>query len=343
MSAGLAEACKTPQAVAEEFRPSLIQSNVQNVLVPLARDVRGAIDYFEDLQGRQVSDGFLASDLFRSNLILDALQDLEIPCRRLDLNGALAIELPSDKEAGLQKDIAQLEVAVGAGAGWFRGQRIPINFLAEQIEAAAARRRDPLRWSAAIGAVLGVLVLLWAGSICWRSFKVGGKIRAAKSDLQSVEKAANEAMSASRTANQLDQSLSALEQHATNRFLWALPLNALQFATMDQIQVVNVKLEQNLGRVDAVAATPRAPAKAGQTREHMLLTITAKNFADTDTEEKFIERIASLPYFMNSLRKKDPVILKNRLPRQVDPLDPAKTFTLFTIECRYSERILGHD
>lgn len=340
---GLASAYKINYPVADEFKASMIQNNLQNVLAPLAHEVRGAIEYFSDLQGRQVSDGYLTSDLAGSSLVVETLQVLEIPCRRLNFKGVLTVDLPREREAQLQNALAQLEIALGAGAGWFQSERIEINFLVEQIEASAARWRDPLRWAIGVGAFLVFSLVLWAASIQWRSFRTGAAVRMAQADLKSLEKAGSDAVAASRRAGQTDRDLSALEAHATNRFLWALPLNALQLATVDQIQVVGLKIEQNLIHADAVRATPTARAKPAQTKEQILLTITAKNFADTEAEEKFIERIASVPYFKGSLRKKDPVLLKNRLPRQADPLDPAKTFTLFTLECRYPERVLGHD
>jgi hypothetical protein len=56
-----------------------------------------------------------------------------------------------------------------------------------------------------------------------------------------------------------------------------------------------------------------------------------------------MDNIAQQPYFQNSLRGVDPVTLKSRGPRQVDPLDPNKVYTLFTIECAYPERILGYE
>jgi hypothetical protein len=90
-------------------------------------------------------------------------------------------------------------------------------------------------------------------------------------------------------------------------------------------------------------AATNAPSKPAETREQIVLSITAKNFADTQAEDEFIERLASLPYFAESLRKTSPVILKNRSARQVDPLDPAKTFILLTIECVYPERVLGRE
>jgi hypothetical protein len=92
-----------------------------------------------------------------------------------------------------------------------------------------------------------------------------------------------------------------------------------------------------------VKAAKTTRAQPAQTKEQILLTITAKNFADNHAEDKFIESIASLPHFKGSLRKKEPVLLKNRLLRQVDPLDPNRIFTLFTIECVYPERVLGYE
>ena len=146
-----------------------------------------------------------------------------------------------------------------------------------------------------------------------------------------------------KKVGEMERTLSPLQHHATNRFLWTLPLDALQLAMSDDIQVVGLKMEQTLVNADAIKASKTARAQPAQTREQILLTISAKNFADSHAEEKFIESIVSLPYFKSSLRKKEPVLLKNRLLRQVDPLDPSRLFTLFTIECAYPERVLGHE
>jgi hypothetical protein len=120
-------------------------------------------------------------------------------------------------------------------------------------------------------------------------------------------------------------------------------LDALQLAMSDDIQVVGLKMEQTLVQQDAVKASKTVRAQPAQTKEQMLLTISAKNFADNHAEDKFIETISSLPYFKGHLRKQEPVLLKNRLLRQVDPLDPNRIFTLFTIECVYPERVLGYE
>jgi hypothetical protein len=59
-------------------------------------------------------------------------------------------------------------VAVGAGMGLLDPDLVGINLLAEQVEAAEWRRRDPVRratWLAATGVVgMG----LWAGWLGWQ-------------------------------------------------------------------------------------------------------------------------------------------------------------------------------
>ena len=56
-----------------------------------------------------------------------------------------------------------------------------------------------------------------------------------------------------------------------------------------------------------------------------------------------MDLISNQEYFKANLRKVEPVTLKSRTPKQADPLDPDKVYTLFTIECAYPERILGYE
>jgi hypothetical protein len=71
--------------------------------------------------------------------------------------------------------------------------------------------------------------------------------------------------------------------------------------------------------------------------------IQAKNFGDIKAADQFMDAIANQKYFKANLRKADPVTLKNRSPKQANPLDPEKVYTVFAIECAYPERTLGHE
>jgi hypothetical protein len=139
----------------------------------------------------------------------------------------------------------------------------------------------------------------------------------------------------------------ALQQHATNRFLFAPMLNALQEVGLDDIQVVQLSVQQNLRYVAAAKggkqSKERAAAKKAHVIEGISLSIQAKNFSDAKQSDAFMDQIANQSYFQNSLRPVNPVTLKSRTPRQVDPLDPSNVYTLFAIECVYPERILGYE
>jgi Tfp pilus assembly PilM family ATPase len=350
LSKGLADAYNV-SAPSEKSKISAIQENVQNVLEPLAAEVRAAIDYFEHLEGKSVLAGYVTGELAQSSLVIETLKGLEIPCQGLDPTAFLSIEVTADSLAAaanpinteLETDLPLLQVAIGAAIGWLDPNAIKINLLVDELEAAELRRRDPVRWTIRVGAAAAALLILWAGWLCLQMAFASAQLRRVQAEWKSLEKSHHEALAVFKKVAEVERTMLPLQHHATNRFLWTMPLDALQLAMEDDIQVVGLKMEQTLVQQDAVKASKTTRAQPAQTKEQMLLTITAKNFADNHAEDKFIETIASLPYFKSSLRKKEPVLLKNRLLRQVDPLDPNRIFTLFTIECVYPERVLGYE
>jgi len=350
LSKGLAEAYNVPGSEEKASIPA-IQDNVQNLLEPIAKEVRAAIDYFDHLEGKPVMAGYVTGEVAQSSLVIETLKGLEIPCQRLDPTSFLSMEVSAESVAAasnplaidLESDLPQLNVAIGAAMSQLSADAIDINLLVGEIEAAELRRRDPMRWTIKAGAAAALLMMAWVGWLCVQTAIAGAHLRRAQAEWRALEKSHHEAVDVFKKVGEIDRTMIPLRHHATNRFLWALPLNALQLAMPDDIQVVGLKMEQTLAQVEATKATKTVRAQPAHTKEQVLLTITAKNFADNQAEDRFIEHIASLPYFKNNLRKKEPVLLKNRLLRQVDPLDPAKTFTLFTIECIYPERVLGYE
>ena len=335
----------------EKATISAIQERVQDVLEPVAKEIRAAIDYFDHLEGKPVSAGYITGEVAQSSLVIETLKGLEIPCQRLDQTAFLSIVVSEESVAAagnpltvdLETELPQLDVAIGAALGRIHADAIDINLLVDEIEAAELRRHDPVRWTIRVGAAAALLLLVWAGWLALLMALAGAHLSKAQAEWRSLEKPHKEALAVFKKVGEIERIVLPLEQHATNRFLGALPLNELQLAMVDDIQVVGLKMEQNLVHVDAVKASQGVRAEPAQTKEQIFLTITAKNFANNQAEDKFIEQLLSLPYFKNTLRKKEPVLLKNRLLRQVDPLDPTKTFTLFTIDCVYPERVLGHE
>jgi hypothetical protein len=105
------------------------------------------------------------------------------------------------------------------------------------------------------------------------------------------------------------------------------------------VEFHRVRLEQSHTTEIRSASTN----KAANVVEKMVLSIQAKNYGDAQAMEKLIDTIAAFPYFTNTLRRDQPVLLKDLLQRQVDPGNAANTFVFFTTECYYSDRVLKNE
>ena len=106
------------------------------------------------------------------------------------------------------------------------------------------RRRDPVKRAIWAGGGLVALVLLWIVSLQM-------KINAAKTDLKSlegnltrIEEATRQAQEDKRLLDDSEKKLLALDRYATNRFLWANTLNALQELPMENLRLTEIDAKQ---------------------------------------------------------------------------------------------------
>jgi hypothetical protein len=223
---------------------------------------------------------------------------------------------------------------------------IRINLLAEQQAAEEQRRRDPVKRAVWIGGFCVALTLLWAAWLQTKVLAANAALAAEEARLKTVEREASGVAEKLRKTGEIEKKLAALQALATNRFLWASTLNALQKAVVEGVHVVRIRGDQTYAQ-EAAQAPPKTPAdgkpKAGKpatARERILLTIEAKDYANPSelNHNKFMLAISSTPLFQAELRKVDGVTLKDRLPPQPDPADPSRNFILFSVECRYPEK-----
>lgn len=348
LNSGLDEAFATPYPVADEIRANLIRTRLQKLLFPIGRDISAAIDFFEAQLNCRITGAFFSGGTERAELTGETLQaQLDVPCQRLDVSSVVKIEVPNGKGERAARELQRLGGCVGAAAAHYRPELVQINLLAERLQSQAARRRDPVRlaaWAAAAGLIA---MLSWAGYVRVELKRTDRELARIEKELKSVKATAAESAKATVSGKKIVTTVAALDQHATNRFLFAPALNALQGATAEDVQVVHLSLQRAVQTVPGVKPTrkgsTRIAAKKGYSAERVSLVIQAKNYGDPKASDAFMDSIATHDYFTANLRKVDPVTLKNRTPRQVDPLDPNKVFTLFTIECSYPERILGYE
>ncbi len=205
------------------------------------------------------------------------------------------------------------------------------------------RRRDPVK--RAIGA--GVLLLL--GMLVWSSFLWTQAI-ITKSRLNSLEDTLNsrtneyaEVVGNQKKLRDSRQKLASLQQLATNRFLNGTMLNALQQATIENVQLTRLRVDQGFvlteGTKPTTNGTHVVPGKPATVDEKITLTLEARDSSSTPGEsvKSFKDVIAGSPYFQDMMGKTGEIRLKDVGAPQNPP--DGKPFLLFTLECRYPEKV----
>jgi type IV pilus assembly protein PilM len=123
LTAGLAESLGISYAEAEGIKvgmPGEVQSNLESLVVPLGRELRASIDFFEHQQDKAVSQVFISGGTARSELIVQMLQtELMVECKLWNPLSFLNLSLPPQQSAEIDNAGPQLAVAVGAALAAF--------------------------------------------------------------------------------------------------------------------------------------------------------------------------------------------------------------------------------
>jgi type IV pilus assembly protein PilM len=118
LTTGLAEALGTSYGEAEGIKVGLaheVESAMGPLLMPLARELRASIDFFEHQQDRTVGQVYVSGAASRSEYLLEALHgELGVPCASWNPVAGLGMGLPAVQLAGLEAATVLLSTAVGA-------------------------------------------------------------------------------------------------------------------------------------------------------------------------------------------------------------------------------------
>lgn len=348
---GLAEAMSISHQAAEGailVMTDKVRSQLQGLLAPLHQELRASIDFFEDENSEHVERVFVSGGSARSEFIVEALAaGLALPVSRWDPTKTLKLKLPAQRMDEVAKDAPQLVVAIGAAMSWFNHRLLHIDFLAEKHELALRRRRDPVRWGGRIAAVLIVSLLVWAGALGVKWLRAEISKGNAEKALSTVQKRAIKVQVLSKRIGEIDRALRLLTRHATNRFLCAVPLGEIPASVVDDIQMVQIKLEEGITVTQGVkenrVGEKVIPAKPAHVTQRYILTLQAKDHGEPPATDRFIEALTQVPYFKTNLIASRPVRLKERGAEQVDPNDTSKTFILLTVECTYPDKVTQDD
>lgn len=118
LTAGLSESMNISYAEAEGIKVGMaqeVESTLDALLVPLGRELRASIDFFEHQHDRPVSQVYLSGGSARSELVLQTIQrELAVECRLWNPTVNLQIALPQQQAAEIDQVAPQLSAAIGA-------------------------------------------------------------------------------------------------------------------------------------------------------------------------------------------------------------------------------------
>src|SRR5688572_21329745 len=121
---------------------------------------------------------------------------------------------------------------------------IRINLLAEAQALEELRRRDPVKRAMMVAGLFVALVVIWSIYLQVRIMGSNSKLNVLETKSKLQENEYKQVINNQKKLEEIELKRTALRQLATNRFLQANALNALQTTTVDGVQLVRLKLLQ---------------------------------------------------------------------------------------------------
>ena len=224
----------------------------------------------------------------------------------------------------------------------FDSMAIHINLLAESQALEEMRRRDPVKRAIWVGAIVGALVLAWSGYLQTKAIIARGDVSRLEAQARTHETAYKQIREHEKKLEEANNKLMSLQRLATNRFLNGTVLDALQHTTVDDVQLMHLKIANDYESIAEIKAKTNAttlqvtPAKPPKVTEKIIVTLDGKDNSGDQQVIKFKEAIGDCSYFQSVLGKTNEVRVTTIQPPQTGT--DGKNFRLFTLECKYPER-----
>jgi type IV pilus assembly protein PilM len=123
LTTGLAEAMGVTYAEAEGAKVGMspeAKSAIEMQVLPLGRELRASLDFFEHQQDRPVSQVYISGGTARSEMIMQMLHsEMIVECKTWNATGFLQMALPGQQAVEIDHVGPQLTVAVGAALAAF--------------------------------------------------------------------------------------------------------------------------------------------------------------------------------------------------------------------------------
>ena len=220
---------------------------------------------------------------------------------------------------------------------------IRLNLLAEAQDNEELRRRDPVKRAIWLGCVLVAIVLMWAAYLYVQALVASHNLAAVEKQISVRTNEYKAVIENQKKNDDIKKKLVALRQLATHRFLQGNLLDGLQHVSLEDVQLMHLKVEQVYVPTEEVKPKTNSEGrvtigKPGTIKEAIAVTLEAKDSSPTpgDQVNKFKDAFTTNLYFQSVLSKTNAVQLKSVGPRNSPP--DTKPFVLFTLEAKYPEQ-----
>ena len=220
---------------------------------------------------------------------------------------------------------------------------IHINLLAEAQAAEDLRRRDPVKRAIFIGVSLVVVSLMWSGTVEINAILAKERFAGVQASINAQTNAYQHVESNRKRIGTIQFRLAALQKMQAARFLQGSLLNALQHATVDNVQLTRLRVDQAYFLTEGTESQTNGDrviaGRPATVKERIITHLDARDFSANpgDQVNKFKEVIAKQAYFQTMLDKTNGVQLAN--PPSAPQTDAGKPYVMFTLDCRYPEVI----
>lgn len=220
---------------------------------------------------------------------------------------------------------------------------IRLNLLAEAQALEDLRRRDPVKRVFWIAGLLLALILVWASTLQLRALLAKHDLNRVEAAMASKTGGYKQVIDNQNRMSEANAKLLALQALSTNRFLNGNLLDALQHTTVDEVQLVHLKVDQAYSLAEEIKARTNGskvlPGTPATITEKITLSLdgTDSSASPGDQVPKFKDALAANAYFCGQVSTTNQISLKNLSAPQISP-DTGRAMVLFTLEFRYPEK-----
>jgi hypothetical protein len=221
---------------------------------------------------------------------------------------------------------------------------IRLNLLAEAQVAEDSRRRDPVKRAIWLSALIIALIFAWSSYLQLRATLAHSEVSRTEGQTNARTNEYHAVLDGKNKIADINFKLGELRRLSANRLLQGTLLNALQKTTVDDVQLLRLRVDQTYTHIegtkartndDNVVIKGRPPA----TTEITVVTLEGidSSAGSGDQISRFKTVLATNAYFKDMLARTNPINLKSLSPLQVAPVS-GKPCVMFTLECRYPEK-----